>query len=442
MAFTDWFRQPSKEVVKPVFHVFSDPKNSIKEQLRLKGEVVQNELRFPEELGEVHPFNFKTTEGIYLNFGLVTGAVDKIVDFVWGPGFFTVSKDARAKELIDNWMEDVEFSSVGRKWLREALIKGTGFLELGGKQEEVPQGIKVLNATNMFIKQNNKGLIEGFNQFVGDTNTFVQSKVIQFKPFEVAHLPLKLVGDSPYGWGMLFPALKIIDNILQTEKDMHSIVKRKANAPIIVTVGDLDKDIMPTAQDVEAIGNKLQFMNAKTEWVFSADTKVEALNFGKLAENSFEFILNHDLEMLFFTFQIPEVLMGRSVNLATAPVQMDAFERMIKSIQVEVEKVIENKIFGRVLQANGLDADVEFEWGQPSLEATNERLAKLTELLKSPFLSEGLRSQLELQVAELLDIDQEDVESAQQEREREEEQPQPIVPGQNGEFVVGKVISL
>ena len=92
-----------------------------------KGEVTQDTKKpLISEIGDEHTFDLSLTEGVYSRFGIVTGMIDKIVDFVWGPGFFTISKDSRAKEIIDQWMEDVDFGSHGRKWLKEALIKGTG----------------------------------------------------------------------------------------------------------------------------------------------------------------------------------------------------------------------------------------------------------------------------------------------------------------------------
>jgi len=140
--------------------------------------------------------------------------------------------------------------------------------------------------------------------------------------------------------------------------------------------------------------------------------------------------------------------MGKgNVPEGLAKVQMDAFERRIQSLQAEAEKIIEQQIFRRILQSNGFDVHVEFEWGQPSNTEKNERIAKLTEILKLPTLSFVLSSEIQKDLAKQLGYEETifdaiDAESdernkereqaaQQKEREREEEEPQPRVPGQN-----------
>ena len=40
-----------------------------------KGEVKNDKITFPEELGEEHPFDFSITEGLYKKFGLTSPVV-------------------------------------------------------------------------------------------------------------------------------------------------------------------------------------------------------------------------------------------------------------------------------------------------------------------------------------------------------------------------------
>jgi len=120
-----------------------------------------------------------------------------------------------------------------------------------------------------------------------------------------------------------------------------------------------------------------------------------------------------------------------SIAEGLADNQTDMWKLRAQSIQAEMEKVIENDIFRRVLQANGIDAHVEFEWGEPSDKERNEELARLNELLKLPVLTEELRNQIEFQIADLLKIDRSLIEDSQEQREREETEPQPKVPGSN-----------
>ena len=103
---------------------------------QFKGEVEKNDIKFPQELGEEHPFDFPEMEKLYTKFGFYTAVVDKYVDFVVGPGFYIECDDARAKEIIEDFMRDVNLDTILRAWCKEALNKGNGFLEIGGSKEE------------------------------------------------------------------------------------------------------------------------------------------------------------------------------------------------------------------------------------------------------------------------------------------------------------------
>ena len=416
----------------PSLFLSDDIENKMKESGHGKVPIV--EVKFPKDLGEQHPFDYTITEGLYKEFGPVTGIIDKFIDFVVGPGFFVESEDERAKQIIEDFMRDINFDTLLRAWLKEALVKGIGYLELGGKKDEAPQGIKVLNPNHMYIQRDDFGVIKHYNQFIGKMGQFTDEKVMKFEPFQIAHLSLNKIGDSEYGMGVIYPAVTFINRLIGNQKEMQTLLRRKANSPIHVKIGGKDGKNMPTPEDVDAFGQKLEWMNNKHEWATDSLVEMKVLDFGDIGDK-FSFFLEHDLDMIFFTVQVPEVLMGRSVNLAVAPVQMDAFERRTQSMQSEMEKVIEQDIFKRVLNANGLDAHVEFQWGQPSNTEKKERLVIINNFLKVDNISFKFISMLEMEAAKLLGFNVKELESEQEEREREEGRQQPIVPGQNQQNV-------
>ena len=131
--------------------------NKLTEQF--KGEVEQHNIKFPTELGEENPFNFKTLESLYEKFGFFTAIVDKYVDFVVGPGFYIECDDERAKTIIEDFMKDVNFDTILRAWTKEMLTKGNGFLEIGGSKKEGVKGLKVLDAEYMYVNRDKKGKI-------------------------------------------------------------------------------------------------------------------------------------------------------------------------------------------------------------------------------------------------------------------------------------------
>lgn len=409
-------------------HVFAIYKPVNLETLKGKVELSKQITPDTKKLGEPHPFDFKLTEGLYLKEPLVHGAIDKTVDFVVGPGFFVTSGLEKAKNISDDFIRDTQFESILREWLKEALVKGNGFMEIGFANDnpQKPEELKIIDASTMFIKRNVVGEVEEYNQMplkMGDPP-------VSFKPHQIAHLPINKIGSSAYGFGEIFPPMKMINWKIGADKDMHTLLSRKANSPIIVNIGD---EANPAGQaDINKIGADLEFLNAKHEWTADHLTKFSTLNFGNIGEK-FEKVMDHDQDNILASMQVPKVLLGfaPSASLALAQTQMQAFMFRIKSLQQAAEKVLEEQLFSVLMVGNKLAGNlIEFEWGQPTDEEKRENIKTFTEMMKSPFLSPTLRDLLEKEIAELLDL-QKEFETNKQERDREETEPQPRVPGQN-----------
>jgi len=411
---------------------------------QFKGEVEQIEIKFPTDLGEEHPFDFTQLEGLYKKFGLFTSVVDKYVDFVIGPGFYIECKDARAKTIIEEFMQDVNFDTILRQWAKEALVKGNGFLEIGGSKKEGVKGLKVLNANYMYVKRDKKGKVEEYNQYKGAFAKFDKQKTINFSVDQIAHVPFNIVGDCAYGIGIGYSAMPLVDNFLRMQRDQHWLMERKANSPLQAKLGKVDGDIkiIPKKEDIDAYGKKMELMSKKTNWATDDLVELKVVDFGNIG-GKFDSILKHDLEMLFYAFQIPAVVMGMAnINEGIARAQVDVFQRRIQSIQAELEKIIEEKIFKRVLQANGLDVHVEFEWGTPSMLQVEARMKLISDMMKSATITGAMNIMLEEEMINLLKLDKDEWEKLRLEQEQKEEeerkrletQPQPIVPGQNKGF--------
>lgn len=419
------------KTLKPTYAI-----HSIKISEAFKSETVTREIKTPKALGEAHPFDFKVTEAIYKTFGLITGVVDKYVDFTIGPGYYVTSKSKKAETIINQFHQDTNFDNILRDWFKQGLIKGNSPLELGMTGKKI-DGLKVLNANYVYIKRDDEGQIKLYRQYIGQVDQYKSANKdgVEFKPNEIAYLTFNRTGDSPYGLGIIYQVLNTINDMLGAQKDMHTLSKRKANSPLHIKVGSLEHDIMPTGPDITAIGTKLEYMENRQEWATGPEIEMKVIDFGNLSDK-FQSILDYDMKVLLYSLQVPEVLMGSgSIPEGLAAVQMDAFMRRIQSYQSEIEKVIETQIYKPLLESQGIQEHVEFEWGQPSKTETNEKITKITELLKVMSITPEFHNQLELQLAELMGIDPKDIETAQEEKDAELDTPQPTVPGQSRESV-------
>lgn len=408
----------------------------------LKGLVSNNKKRFPEELGEEHPFDYARVQKLTIMFGIVAAIVDKHLDFMLSGGINIKSEDERSKQVIDDFMRDNDFLNQMKAWKRQAFIKGFSPMELGEGELNSTTGVhnidgmKLLDSDNIFVVRDDYGTVKGFNQWTRpykDYTTQTKKEVENFTPSQIADLNYNVYGDQYYGLGIVWTLMKLIDDLIGSRKESHTLMRRKSNNPLIFLMGNKDakngEGDYPDSDEMGDLGSKLEVLNNKHEWVLTDYVKPMTLDFGKLSDK-FEFIIENDQEALYTAAQIPAVLMGKaSVAEGLAQIQMKAFQLRIQSFREDTEKVIEEKIFKRVLLANGLNTHVEVVWGLPSQEEKNEKIKMMAELLKNPLLDPNLTYQIELQIAELLDIPAEELETPEEEKKREdEEEKNPKVP--------------
>jgi SPP1 gp7 family putative phage head morphogenesis protein len=410
-----------------------------------KSEVTQSPIKFPTELGEEHPFNMEDVEKAFKKIGIVNGLINKIADNIVGE-FSIKCKNKKALIIINSFIHDTAFKSVIKSWVVEGLAKGNGYLELDLKQNKV----KVVNAKSIYIVQDKKGNVLRYNQFSGDLNKFSLNsrKLISFKPNEIAHLKINSIPGEPYGYGLIVPNEKVIEGLIINETDKQKLLSRKAGVPIHVQVGQPGESVDNSV--VDDINNKLKYMTNRTEWVTDGNVKMSVLNFGDVGKNLSD-SYDQSIEKLSTGFQVPVVLFGKSnVAEGLANSQTETFLRMINSIQDEVESIIEEKIFKPILIENKLDADIDFIWNLPGDEQINQRLMQLNSLLNNPYIADGLRKEMQLEIARLLDVENPEqavnTENTQgpfsnnnnnnnnneveKEKEEEKEIEQPEVPGE------------
>lgn len=415
-----------------------------------RGETMDKPVKFPKKLGAEHPFEFEQAQKITTNIGIINAAVDKIVDAIIGDFNITTESSKNKKPsdpknsqtILDSFAENSNLKAKLRPWVKEAVTKGNGVMELDLDEEN----IRVMNANNMFVRRNKKGKVLGWNQFKGNQSRMDITKKppIPFSPEQIAHLPINKIPNDPYGIGLVWPNRVSIENYASAELAAHKLQSRKAGMPIHVKVGQPGESVQ--AGDIDSFKSDLQFMNNSTEWVTDGNIEMRTIDFNGVLDNSIK-MAEHDLEQIAIGMKIPMSLLGVANNPeGLAKVNDNGFKRFINSIRTLAEEIIEDKILQPILRKNGLNAKINFEWELQDETEKNERLRVITEALKLFDISPALRASLEIEYAELLGLeDLENVlitpqeaeakaeeEKKEEDRMRKEEEEtikQPEVPG-------------
>lgn len=448
-------------VLKNIKTMFSTPKKAVEISIPViseqaadtmakpsfKGDVIQKPIKFPEELGEEHPFDFSIAEDLYKTNPLINGTVDKYLDYILGPGIWVTSENKKAEDLITIWLQDTNFNYHLRKWIKEALMKGTGFLELARNKDKNIVGVKVRNAKFMYIKEDEKGNIVKYNQYFGKVENYQKSKVTPFELDEMANIAINPIADNVYGEGIVQPLCATLNKLLGNEKALDKLMERKANAPLHWKVGQLNStnpqlSLIPDSSVLSQVESKLTHMTEKTEWVTGPEHEAKVIDFGNFTDK-FDSVLSYYNTQFIYGSQIPEVLFGTgSIPEGLAKEQRKGFDRRITAFQLDIEKTIEEDIFRQVLQSNNIDDHVEVHWGEKDVDETNERINQIRELLKIPFLEPALAYRLQQELVSLFDFgdtvipdkmpDQEAQDKVNKaEKDAEENEALPIIPGAN-----------
>lgn len=398
-----------------------------------KGEVNDKPVRFPKKLGAEHPFDFSKAEKIIKNIGVIEALVDKITDAIIGQMIITVN-EPNSQELLDDFIHQADLKANIRPWVKEAVYKGNGFMELDLEDKKVD----VLPTDEMFVKRNNKKKVLSYNQFVGNVNSFTSGKrePIRFSPSEVAHLTINRSPKDPYGMGLLWSNRVAIENYAGAELDLFKLLSRKAGAPIHVQLGVPGESVQDG--DIDGFKQRLQFMNNSTEWVTDANVKMNLLQFANVGDNLIK-AAEHALEQIAIGMKVPMSMVGiANIPEGIAKVNDKDFLRFIQSVRTLIEEVVENKILRPVLNQNGLDGRINFQWDLPGDDEKNARLKVLQEAMRNPFMSPELKAGLEKEYAEVLGLEEvvkvlpTPEQAAEQEeirRREEEDLKQPEVPG-------------
>ena len=327
-----------------------------------------------KKLGEPHPFNFELFEAAYKQVPIIFGALNKTVDFALGPGFYIDSDNKAVVKKINTFMEERNFEIFLRTVTRNMLIYGNAFVEIVGDGKNIEQLI-VLDPKYIFLRRDVHGKVEKYIQYRGN------SKPIEFSTNEIAHFSYNQIGDAIYGTSVLRPLfgsnkVSLLTQFLEMEDAMKILVKRRANAPIHAKIGT--DEFPATSADVNTASEELTDLSNKNELVTSHLVSVDVLDFKSTIMDIKPYIEHYENSII-YGLEVPAVLLGRAnVPEGLANVQMDAYERRIKSLQSFIEQTIEEKIFKKMFPND----HIEFEWGQPTSELEGAEITQYQNILK------------------------------------------------------------
>ena len=342
------------------------------------------------KLGEPAPFSFRRAVEFYREHGLVTGPIDTTVEMFVGSGYHTTGEE-RAKQVVDDFAEDVNLDGVLEELVRDAAITGSAWAEkILEDPDRVVRRVKSPNP-EIFIEQKwdpKRNPIVGLKRidpltmehsikFVPVSNRkdcyypvvwgFVQSingqPVNEFSSDQILFFRWKAIPGSPYGLGMVQPIVRYLQIIGEVEKDLGTVIKKFSWLRVAYVLEGATKDAYETIRDVLSRLKPGESPLIAT----TGETKFRIEPITIDPRTRFEYYLNHLMNAIAVGLECPSTMLFRGevrVSDASATAMLDAFKTKISMKQRNLKRLIEKELFKPLVQQAGLHEVPKLNWGE------------------------------------------------------------------------------
>ncbi len=292
----------------------------------------------------------KLYKDVYNKIPVAKTSVDYTANFGIQSGY-QLEGNVSDVEAVESWIKTKSFDFLTLRILKECQVFGNVFLELNG--------LKILPVWDMRVvvstAEGQNGELVGYRQIV-------KNRTIDFSPDEIVHYKWNDMGNSFYGTSDYSAVLTTLTYIGNFQADIGEIIHRYA-APIMHH--KLGTDERPATQK-QIDDYKELLNNRETGEDMTTDKAVEitpvTANIKMVQPDG---MLKHLENQLIAGLQVPEIFIrgGESSNKATADVELQAFDRKVKSLRAMVSKINEDRIFSRIVKT-----PIYYAWNELSTE--------------------------------------------------------------------------
>ncbi len=345
-----------------------------------KGKMTDHQvISFNDKQGEKtvkHPDGaWKLYRKIYEEIPVAKNSVDHTADFAVQSGYQLEGPES-AKKKINDFIKRHNFDILMVDILKQMQIFGNAYLELGKNKTGEIVSVKMLPPEQMYVVvfagENNDGELKGYKQIIKP------GQEINFNPDEIAHFKWNTASNPFYGVSDLRAVVGILTRLLQFQEDVGEIIHRYGNPIIHWILGS--EDSPATKEQVESFKNMLDERETGEDVITSFGVSHEVIS-SNLKITQPDGMLKHLENQLIAGLRVPEIFIrgGETSNKATADVELQAFDRRVKSIRRAFARIVEDKVFKQISPAS----DVTIEFNEMSVETEATKAEMLERLVKS-----------------------------------------------------------
>lgn len=301
------------------------------------------------------------------------------------------SEDEKAKEIVSDFCERTQLSGKIEEIVRHQGIIGNSFVELiknaAGRIVDLlvvenPQTFDFIRGSSGGIEFDEQGLPRGYEQKLANE---IRGK--RFSRDDLVHFKLFTAPSIYWGIGLIEPLYKTALRKLNIEEALAEVAHKRSAPIAIFRMGVLEpQERMPTAQERKDLEEQIKNLTSQS-YVFlppyiGLDFKSPE-GIERVVES-----LKHFNELMATGLGMPPTILGLTDTPVGAARSADvAFERNIRAYLRSLSRTFEREVFARLLQQEGIEAQVHLRWGDLSEPDKLSRARRLGVYARAGLLS-------------------------------------------------------
>jgi len=288
----------------------------------------------------------------YRKEGTVWAAINSIAYNTVMVGYHIESDNLDARKLIETWCRKVNLDEHLLSNTVYALVLGDAFIEIVSNRKGSVTRLKDVDPKTMEIEDDKYGIVQGYLHKVG------MAEPKKIKKEIICHIKLFSDPTEQYGISIIEPNKEAIDRMIRSDQSISNATIRHGTTKTVFTVGTEKDGQIPPIEVLEKIEKEVEDIDEKNELIVPWNVKVSTIDESGVpgVEQYFKYFQSKVVIGLL----CPEEALGLGTGgtEATSKVKALLYERMIKSFQMRLAKIVEEQLFNKVLESEGYDPDI------------------------------------------------------------------------------------
>lgn len=346
------------------------------------GDIASKDYEPPE-------FDLTQITGGYNTDSYIRQGIDKYIDQIFKEGYDFFGKDTNIVDYIRlrlSYIAEATSTPTGQLLvdIAEDVVKYANCIVAKARakdQTSLPEGINItglngaqpiagyfcINVTNVKVKRDKNGLIQGWQQEVDGGD-----KPIKFKAEDIVHIYYKREKGNAFGTSFLAPVLDDVRALRIAEENILRMMYRNIYPFYHVAVGE--KELPGTATEVTDLQNTINNMDIEGGIVTTSRVVIKPIASDQVINA--EPYLKYLEERVFTGLGVPAIMFGRgnTANRSTGDNMTSEMADRIEAIQTTIEMFINTFIIKELLMEGGYDPvlnpdqNVEFKFKDNDLD--------------------------------------------------------------------------